>query len=55
MAAKDTDATIYELLQSMFSVRLVPRLYKENQLLLEKILETAVRIEGVSCETVVSL
>jgi hypothetical protein len=47
------DATI-ELVGEVFSVRSVPRLYKEKQLQLRESLEMAVRKVGVSCETVVS-
>jgi hypothetical protein len=34
MAATDTHVTIEELLEAVFSVRSVPRLYNEDQLLL---------------------
>jgi hypothetical protein len=61
MAAKDTHATTEEMLEAMFSVRFVPRLYNEGQVPLEVSLETSVRRVadwremaaslGVSCET----
>jgi hypothetical protein len=54
MAATDKNATTEELLEAMFSVRSVPRLYNEGQLLLEEGLEMAVRRVGVRCETVAS-
>jgi hypothetical protein len=43
MTATDTHATIEELLEALFSVRSVPRIYNDGQLLLEESLETAVR------------
>jgi hypothetical protein len=46
MAATDSHATVEELLQllqAVFSVRYVPRLYTEGQLSLQKCLETVVR------------
>jgi hypothetical protein len=46
MAATDTHATVEEMLEAMFSVRSVPRLYNEVQLSLEESLETAVRRVG---------
>jgi hypothetical protein len=54
MAATVTYATIEELLEAVFSVRSVLTLYNEIQLPLEKVLETAVRRVGVSCETAAS-
>jgi hypothetical protein len=54
MAAKVTHATI-ELLEAVFSVRSVQRLYKEGLLPLEESLETAVRRAGVWCEMAASL
>jgi hypothetical protein len=39
-------ATIEELLEAVFSVRSVPRLYNEGQLPSEESLETAVRVVG---------
>jgi hypothetical protein len=42
MAATDKHATIEELLEAVFAVRSVPRLYKEEQLQLRDSLETAV-------------
>jgi hypothetical protein len=36
MAAKETHATIEELLVAMFSVRSMPRLYNKDQLPLEE-------------------
>jgi hypothetical protein len=42
MAATDTNATT-ELLEAVFSVRSVRRLYNEKQLRLRESLETAVR------------
>jgi hypothetical protein len=55
MAATDTHATIEELLEAVFFVRSVPRLYKEGLLLLEKSFETAVRRVGSWCEMAASL
>jgi hypothetical protein len=52
MAATDTHAQTEVLLEVVFSLRSVPRLYNEGQLPLEKRLETTVRRVGVSCETV---
>jgi hypothetical protein len=54
MAATDTHITLEELLEVMFSVRFVPRLYNEEQLQLRECLETGVRIVGISSETVAS-
>jgi hypothetical protein len=51
MAATDTHATIEELLEAVFTMRSVPRLYNEEQLRLRERLETAVRRVGVSCGT----
>jgi hypothetical protein len=50
MAETDTHATREELLEVVFSVRSVPRLYNECQVPLEKSLETAVRRAGGWCE-----
>jgi hypothetical protein len=56
MATTDTHATTEELLEEMFSVRSVPKLYNEGQLpLLVLILETAVRRVGGWCEMAASL
>jgi hypothetical protein len=55
MAATDTHATIEELLEAVFSVRSVPRLYNESQLLLEESLWTVVRRVGGWCEMAASL
>jgi hypothetical protein len=52
MATTYTYATIEELLEAVFLVRSVPRLYNEEQLRLRERLETAVRRAGVSCEAV---
>jgi hypothetical protein len=41
MAATDTHAIIEEMLETVFSVRPVPRFYKEGQLPLENIELTA--------------
>jgi hypothetical protein len=46
MAPTEKHATIEELLETVFSVRSVPRLYKEGQLPLEEISETTVRSAG---------
>jgi hypothetical protein len=55
MAAKDTHATIEDLLETVFSLRSVPRLYNEGKMPLEENLEKAVRrVEGC-CETAASL
>jgi hypothetical protein len=43
MATADTHATIVELLQAVFSVWSMPRLYDEDQLPLQESPETAVR------------
>jgi hypothetical protein len=37
MAERDTHATIEELLEAVFSVRSVPRLYNEDQLPIDKL------------------
>jgi hypothetical protein len=52
MAATDMHTTTEEMLEAVFSVRSVPRLYNEGQLPLEKSLETAVRRRGGKCGTV---
>jgi hypothetical protein len=54
MAATDMNKTIEEILEAMFSVQSVSRLYNEEQLRLQGSLETALRVVGVSCETVAS-
>jgi hypothetical protein len=54
-AAADTHTTIEELLEAVFSMRSVPRLYNECQLQLEKSLETTVKIVGGWCEMAASL
>jgi hypothetical protein len=46
MTAADTYTKIKELLEAVFSVRSVPRLYNEDQLPLEESLETGVRRIG---------
>jgi hypothetical protein len=51
MAATDTHATIEELLEALFSVWSVPRLYNEEQLRLREGLETAVTGVWVNCES----
>jgi hypothetical protein len=55
MAATDTYATIEELLEAVFCVRSVPRLYNEDQLRLRESSETAVRRIGGWCEMAASL
>jgi hypothetical protein len=50
MAAADTHATTGKLLEAMFSVRPLPRLYNDGQLPLETSLETAVRRAEGWCE-----
>jgi hypothetical protein len=55
MTATDTHATIEELLEAVFSVRSLPRLYNESQLQLETSLQTAVTRVRVSCEMAASL
>jgi hypothetical protein len=55
MAATDTHATIEELLEAVFCVRYVPRLYNECQLSLKESLETAVRRAGGRREMAASL
>jgi hypothetical protein len=55
MATTDTQATIEELLEAVFSVLSVPRLYNEGQLSLRKSPETAVIRVGSWCEIVTSL
>jgi hypothetical protein len=54
MAATDTHATT-ELLEEVFSVWSVPRIYNEEQLQLQESLETAVRRVGGWCEMAASL
>jgi hypothetical protein len=53
--AVDTHAVIEELLEALFSVRSVPRLYNEGQLQLRESLETALRSVGGRCEMAASL
>jgi hypothetical protein len=55
MDARDTQATIKELLGVVFSLRSVPMLYNEEQPPLEESLETAVRRVGGWCEMAASL
>jgi hypothetical protein len=55
MDVTDTHETIEELLEAVFSVRSVPRLYNEDQLPLRGSLETAVRRAGGWCELAASL
>jgi hypothetical protein len=55
MAATDMHATIEELLEAVFSVQSVTRLYNEGQLPLEESLETTVRRVGGWCEMATSL
>jgi hypothetical protein len=58
MSASGTHATIEELLEALFSVRSIPRLYNESQLPLEQsleTLETAVKRVGGRCEMAASL
>jgi hypothetical protein len=50
MAATDTHAKTKELLEAVFSVRSVPRLYNESHLPLVSNLETAVKRVGGWCE-----
>jgi hypothetical protein len=52
---QQTQAIIKELVQAVFSVRSVPRLYNKGQLPLAESLETAVRRVGGWCEMAVSL
>jgi hypothetical protein len=54
MAATDTETTV-ELLEAVFSVRSMWRLYNEEQLRLRESLETAVRRVGSLCEMAASL
>jgi hypothetical protein len=54
MAATDTHATIEELLDAVFSVRSVSKLYKWGQLPIEDSLETAVRSVAVWCDMAAS-
>jgi hypothetical protein len=51
MIARDKHATIVELLEAVFSVRSVPRLYNEGQ----RSLEMTVRRVGGWCEMAASL
>jgi hypothetical protein len=55
MAATDTHATIEELLEAVFSVLSVPRLYNEGQLPLRNSPEMAVRRVRGWCEMVTNL
>jgi hypothetical protein len=55
MDAKGTHVTTEELLEAVFYVRSVPRLYNEGQMPLEEGLETAVRRVGGWCQMAVSL
>jgi hypothetical protein len=55
MAATDIHVTIEELLESVLTVWSVPRLYNEEQLPLEKSIETALKRVGGWCETAASL
>jgi hypothetical protein len=55
MAATDTYATIKELLEAVFSVWSVPRLYNEGQLSLRESQETAFRRVGGWCEMAAGL
>jgi hypothetical protein len=50
-----TDTQKEELLEAVFSVRSVPGLYNDGQLLLEESLETAMRRIGGWCEMAASL
>jgi hypothetical protein len=50
MATTDTHSTIEELLEAVFSLKSVPRLYNEGHLLLERRLQTALRTVGGWCE-----
>jgi hypothetical protein len=54
MTAINTHATIVELLEAVFYVRSVSRLYKEGELPIEESLKTAVRRVGYSSETLAS-
>jgi hypothetical protein len=54
MASTDTHTTV-ELLEAVFSVRSIPRLYNEEQLRLRESLETAVRRVGGCFEMAASL
>jgi hypothetical protein len=55
MAATDTNETTEELLEAVFSVPSVTRLYNNGQLQLAKRLETAVRRVRGWCEMPASL
>jgi hypothetical protein len=55
MAATDTNATVEELLEAVFSAPSVAKLYNESHLALEETIETAVRIVGGWCEMAASL
>jgi hypothetical protein len=55
MAATNKHGTIEELLEAVFSVRSMPRLYNEQQLRLRMSLEIAVRRVGGWCEMAVRL
>jgi hypothetical protein len=55
LAKTDTHATTKDLLEVVFSVRSLARLYNEEQHLLRESLDAAVRRVGDWCETAVSL
>jgi hypothetical protein len=55
LAARDTHATIEEVLEEGFSVRSVPRLYNEDQWPERESAETAFRRAGDWCEMAASL
>jgi hypothetical protein len=54
-AAIDTQTAIHELLEAVFSVRSVPRSYKEGQLPLQQSFQTAVKRVRGRCEMAASL
>jgi hypothetical protein len=45
------DASVEELLEAVFSIKSVPRLYNEEQLRLRESLEKAIRTAGVVRQT----
>jgi hypothetical protein len=55
MATTDLHGTTKEVLEEVFSVRSMPRLYNEDQLPSEESLETAVRRVGGWCEMAANL
>jgi hypothetical protein len=55
MAAREIHATIQELLEVMFSMQSVPRLYNKQQLRLQESLGTEMRTVEDWCEIAASL